>query len=68
MALAGCVTRLATRMTWLAAVTRLAAGLLLLLLARLAFALPAAAAPPRTLLARCGSVFGGFCHRREIDF
>jgi len=66
MALAGCVTRLATRMTWLAAVTRLAAGLLLL--ARLAFALPAAAAPPRTLLARCGSVFGGFCHRREIDF
>ena len=67
MTFAACMTRLATGMSWLAGVAWLAAGLLLLL-ARLTFALPAAAAPPRTLLARCGSVVGGFRHRREIDF
>ena len=61
MTLAAGVTWLATRLgvTWLAA---------RLLLARLAFALPAAAASPRTLLARCSSLVGSLNLRLEIDF
>ena len=58
-------------MTLAAGVTRFAACLTRLtavLLAWLAFALSAAAAPPRTLLARCGSLVGDFGLCREIAF